>query len=70
MACICLPASMPSMSGIARSSRTKSGLSLRNLLTPDLPFSASPQTVHRELFVFDDETAFRASQYVEALCAN
>src|SRR5262249_37788400 len=49
IACICRPASRPSMSGIARSKRTRSGLSSRNFFTPIVPFSAKPQTVHREL---------------------
>ncbi len=40
---------MPSISGMAKSRKTKSGLSSRNFFTPELPFSASPHTVHREL---------------------
>jgi hypothetical protein len=38
-------ASMPSMSGIAKSSKTTSGFNSWNFLTPDQPSSASPQTV-------------------------
>jgi hypothetical protein len=33
------------MSGIAKSSKTKSGFNSLNFLTPDHPSSASPQTV-------------------------
>jgi len=51
IACICLPASMPSISGMARSNSTKSGFSSRNFLTPDVPSSACPQTVQWELTI-------------------
>src|ERR1700676_1070096 len=39
-----LAASIPLMSGMPKSRTTTSGLSSWNLLTPDHPFSASPQT--------------------------
>src|SRR5258708_11153319 len=38
--------SIPLMSGIAKSSKTRSGINSLNFLTPVHPFSASPQTVH------------------------
>jgi hypothetical protein len=38
-------ASMPFISGIAKSNKTKSGMTSRNFFTPDQPSPASPQTV-------------------------
>jgi len=40
-------ASIPLMSGMARSSKTRSGFNSLNFLTPDHPLSASPHTVQR-----------------------
>src|SRR5260221_6372652 len=37
--------SIPLMSGIAKSSKTRSGINSLNFLTPVHPFSASPQTI-------------------------
>jgi hypothetical protein len=47
--CIGRAASTPSMLRMTRSSGTKSGLSSWGFLTPVVPLSASPQTVHPEL---------------------